>query len=75
MRRALSPAPAAVAMRFTPGDAVAIRRPFMRIVLATFAAVLLAAQGASAGSILYATAAAAGRIDGFCVLPDRKSVV
>lgn len=70
MRRALSPPSAPLAMRFTRKDAVAIRRPFMRLVTAAFAAVLLAAQASSAASILYATAATAGRIDGFCVRGD-----
>ena len=73
MRRALSPAPAAVAMRFTREDAVAIRRPFMRIVIVALVAVLLAAQtpfAASVKTILYATAATAGRVDGFCIHDD-----
>jgi 6-phosphogluconolactonase (cycloisomerase 2 family) len=57
-------------MRFTHVEAVGIRRPFMRTVTLGLAAVLLAAQGAGAGSILYATAATTGAVDGFCIRPD-----
>jgi hypothetical protein len=57
-------------MRFTHAEAVAIRRAFMRTVIVGFAAVLLAAQAACAASILYATAATTGGVDGFCIRGD-----
>src|SRR5262245_49610196 len=57
-------------LRFTGKDAVAIRRRSMRITIVGVAALVAVARAAVAGSILYATAATHGGVDGFCLARD-----